>query len=165
VSIHLGIRRPRPKHRAIDEVDRLAKQVRRLEAQLHRAAAGQRQAIRVADSLRTRAIEAETVAACLDRQFGEATAENKALRARLANAEAVTVRTGERDTSAMEDQATEPMGIKVVTLQEAHGVSPVIRIADAPAAADPRTPTWVPTGDAETTQTIPIQQLPQPAAA
>ncbi|MET8404493.1 hypothetical protein [Streptomyces sp900116325] len=147
--------RPTGLHRAVDEVDRLTEQNRRLEAQLHRAAAGERKAIEAADSQRIRAIEAETVVACLGRQFDEATAENKALRIRLANAEAVTVGIGERDTSAVEDQATMPVGIDVKPLWEALGISPVLRVADAPPAADPRTPTWIPgQPNAETTQTF-----------
>ncbi|MDQ0792054.1 hypothetical protein [Streptomyces sp. B1I3] len=69
-----------------------------------------------------------------------------------ANAGAVTVPGAERDTTAIEDQATAPIDVK--PLWEAHGISPVIRVADAPSADDPRTPTWVPSPDSETTQTL-----------
>ncbi|MGY4901122.1 hypothetical protein [Streptomyces sp. 900116325] len=82
------------------------------------------------------------------------TAELIALRAFRDNATAVTVGLGERDTSAMEDQATTPVGIDVKPLWEALGITP-IRVADAPAATDPRTPTWIPgQPNAETTQTF-----------
>ncbi|MEV5619461.1 hypothetical protein [Streptomyces bacillaris] len=81
---------------------------------------------------------AERVARCLaadlDERTGErdqARAEVAALRARLApflaaeaNANAVTVPSAMRDTTAFEDQATEP--IKVTTLWAALGIGPVI---------------------------------------
>ncbi|WP_328903215.1 hypothetical protein OHR86_27840 [Streptomyces sp. NBC_00441] len=166
MSLHLGIRRPR-KHRAVDAVSNLRAENHQLLGQV----VGAGQAItslerELADVCGKRA-EAEQVVVCLEANLRERTeerdlllAEVAALKARLApylaaeaNANAITVPPSIRDTDAMEDQATEP--IKVLTLAEAHGISPVIRIADAP-AADPRTPTWVPGSDdgPETTQTF-----------
>lgn len=110
-----------------------------------------RQALDSADALRTRVAETELVAGCLARTVDDLTAERDglyeevvALRIRLApytaaeaNEQAVTVPPMVRDTSAMEDQATEP--IPVMTLQAAHGATspahiPAWVLGDEPAA-------------------------------
>lgn len=165
MSLHLGIRRPR-KHRAVDKVTSLRDENSRLRRQLIGAGDYIATQDRTLDDVRTRRAEAEQVARCLaisveelTEERGELAAANEALRKQLApylaadaNRDAVTVPPAERDTTAMEDQATAPIDVK--PLWEAHGISPVIRIADAPAADDPRTPTWVPGPDSETTQSI-----------
>ncbi|WP_329616408.1 hypothetical protein OG244_28175 [Streptomyces brevispora] len=168
MSLHLGIRRTR-KHRAVDAVTGLRDENRHLLKQL----IGAHDHIAIQDhtlaEVRVERTEAEQVVVCLAASVEELTVErdqlaatNKVLRQRLApylaadaNRNAVTVPPAERDTNAMEDQATEP--IKVLTLAEAHGISPVHRIADTPDVTDPRTPTWVPgpvEPDSETTQTF-----------
>ncbi|WP_031095580.1 hypothetical protein [Streptomyces sp. NRRL S-15] len=116
MSLHLGIRRSR-KHRAADAGPRISE----LEQALARAL--------------SRQAEAEQVVVCLDADLVERTeerdqllAEVAAVRALLApylaaeaNAAAVTVPEMERDTSAIEDQATAP--IRVTTLREQFGVN------------------------------------------
>lgn len=148
MSLHLGIRRPKPKHRAVDAGQRITV----LEYQL-------------ADALSKQA-DAEQVVVCLSADLGERTeerdlllAEVDALKARLApylaadaNANAITVPPSIRDTDDGADQATAPIDVR--PLWDAHGISPVHRIADAPASNDPRTPTWVPNPDGETTQSL-----------
>jgi len=167
MSIHLGIRRPR-KHRAVDAVSALRVENHQLLGQV----VGAGQAITVLEhqltDVRGKQAEAEQVVVCLEADLQELTeerdqllAEVEALRSQLApylaadaNANAITVPDSVRDTTAAEDQATAPIDVR--PLWEAHGISPVIRIADAP-AADPRTPTWVPgDSDSETTQTFRI---------
>lgn len=165
MSLHLGIRRPR-KHRAVDKVTSLRDENSHLRRQLIGAGDYIATQDRTLDDVRTKRAQAEQVVRCLSANVEDLTQErdelaaaNEVLRKRLApylaadaNRDAVTVPPAERDTTAMEDQATAPIDVK--PLWEAHGISPVIRIADAPAADDPRTPTWVPGPDNETTQSI-----------
>lgn len=166
MSLHLGIRRPR-KHRAVDAVSALRAENHQLRTQIINAG----QAITVLehqlDDVRGKRAEAEQVVVCLSADLGEMTeerdqllAEVDALRDRLApylaadaNANAITVPPSIWDTVDGADQATAPIDVR--PLWDAHGISPVIRIADAP-VADPRTPTWVPGNDdgPETTQTF-----------
>ncbi|MDP9953089.1 MULTISPECIES: hypothetical protein [Streptomyces] len=138
MSLTLGIRRPR-KHRAVDKVGRLLEENHRLLIQLVGAhdhiAVQERQ---LAD-VRAKRAEAEQVVVCLDAALDERTgeldqaqAEIRRLHAQLApylaadaNANAITVPPSERDTTAVEDQATAP--IKVTTLWAAHGIGPVVR--------------------------------------
>ncbi|MFE9855507.1 hypothetical protein [Streptomyces sp. NPDC005780] len=166
MSLHLGIRRPKPKHRAVDKVADLQDENRRLRGQL----IGAHDYIALADGtladVRAKRAEAEQVVVCLSAKVNELTEErdqltatNESLRQQLApylaadaNRDAITVPAAERDTSDGADQATSPIDVR--PLWEAHGISPVIRIADAPAADDPRTPTWVPGPDSETTQSL-----------
>lgn len=166
MSLHLGIRRPKPRHRAVDAVDDLRAENHQLRTQV----IGAGQAITVLEhqlaDVRGKQGEAERVVVCLSTDLEELTeerdqllAEVTALRDRLApylaadaNANAITVPPSIRDTDAMEDQATAPIDVK--PLWEARGVSPVMRIADAPDTTDPRTPTWVPNPDNETTQSL-----------
>ncbi|MER5816858.1 hypothetical protein [Streptomyces californicus] len=133
------ISRSKPKHRATDAVANLRDENRRLLAQLVGAhdhiAVQERQ---LADA-RAKQAEAEQVVVCLDADLDERTgeleqaqAEIRWLHARLApylaadaNANAITVPPAERDTTAVEDQATAP--IKVTTLWAAHGIGPVVR--------------------------------------
>ncbi|MFC9987807.1 hypothetical protein ACFXKV_10085 [Streptomyces globisporus] len=137
MSLNLGIRRPR-KHRAVDEVGRLREENHRLLTQLF----GARDHIAIQEQqladVRAKRAEAELelvrVAGSLEGRTAErdqALADVAALRAQLApflaadaNANAITVPTAERDTTAFEDQATEP--IKVTTLWAAHGIGPVL---------------------------------------
>lgn len=74
--------------------------------------------------------EAEVVASCVMSERDELADEVQRLRHELApyraaeaNATRVTVPRMVRDTSAIEDQATQP--IPVLTLQQAHGIGPV----------------------------------------
>lgn len=166
MSLHLGIRRPKPRHRAVDAVTELRAENHRLLTQNVNAGQVITALGRQLADVRGQRAEAEQVVVCLEVNLRELSEERdqllievSALQARLApylaadaNAHAITVPPSIRDTDAMEDQATEP--IKVLTLAEAHGISPVIRIAATPATDDPRTPTWVPSPDNETTQSL-----------
>ncbi|MFG3136049.1 hypothetical protein ACGFZA_07480 [Streptomyces sp. NPDC048211] len=165
MSLHLGIRRTR-KHRAVDAVTQLRDENRRLLGQL----IGAHDHIAIQDhtlaEVRVLRAEAEQVVVCLAANVEELTEErdqlaeaNEALRTQLApylaadaNRDAITVPDLVRDTAAVEDQATAPIDVR--PLWEAHGISPVLRIADAPSVDDPRTPTWVPGPDSETTQSL-----------
>lgn len=132
------ISRTKPKHRAADAVANLRDENRRLLTQLvgaHDHIAIQEQQLADVRAKRDEAeLELIRVAAERDDRSGErdqARAEATALRAQLApylaaeaNAHAITVPPAERDTSAFEDQATEP--IKVTTLREAFGIGPVV---------------------------------------
>ncbi|WP_327335931.1 hypothetical protein OG384_04650 [Streptomyces sp. NBC_01324] len=171
-AIHFGIPHAKPKHRAA-KVAELKQKLKDQQAETSRAFG---QLIGAADAIallsqdladvRVKRAEAEQVVVCLGASVEELTVErdelaaaNKALRAQLApylaadaNRNAVTVPDSVRDTTAAEDQATTPIDVR--PLWEAHGISPVIRIADAPSPGDPRTPTWVPGPDSETTQSL-----------
>ncbi|MFD9567721.1 hypothetical protein [Streptomyces sp. NPDC059994] len=94
-----------------------------------------------------RAAEAEMVAVCAQADLDDMTAErdqlaaeNTALRAQLANAQALTVPAAHRDIDP-DDQPTDPIGVRVTTLWDAlnaHGpVIPVAPIAMVPGDADP----------------------------
>ena len=125
MSLHLGIRR-RGKHHP-DEV------IATLRVQL--AGAGDRIGYlqRALDDTGAKRAEAEQVVVCLDADLIERTEERDQLQAELAavraqlapylaadaNAAAITVPQMERDTSAIEDQATAP--IAVTTLRERFG--------------------------------------------
>ncbi|MGW2837361.1 hypothetical protein ACWCWD_06570 [Streptomyces sp. NPDC001493] len=155
--------RPAGAHRAVDRAEALAAKVRALETELRHGADALREATAVADRLRVRAIEAETVATCFHRDLDDVTAERDQLlaevlplRARVATVDAVTVpAAGAPPRLAFEDQVTQP--IPVLPLWQAYGIGPTIRVADAPEPADPRTPTWVPGSDSETTQSLRIR--------
>ncbi|MER7806118.1 hypothetical protein [Streptomyces sp900116325] len=73
-----------------------------------------------------RAADAELVVVCQQADIDSLAAEVTRLRAELANLAAVDVAAGERDTSAMEDQATTPVGIDVKPLWEALGIGPIL---------------------------------------
>lgn len=132
------ISRTKPKHRAVDAVANLRDENRRLLTQV--VGAGDAIALlegQLAD-VRAKRAEAEQVVVCLSADLDERTEERdqaltevNALRAQLApylaadaNRDAITVPPAERDTSRVEDQATEP--IKVTTLRDALGIGPVI---------------------------------------
>ncbi|MFE9777794.1 hypothetical protein ACFYPA_06505 [Streptomyces sp. NPDC005775] len=177
-TLHL-IRRTEPKpvrkHRAADKAE-LKRQLKDQQAQTARAFG---QLIGAADTIaflehqlaeeRAGRSAAEQVANCLfvdleerTGQRDQARTEADRLRTRLApylaadaNRDAITVPPAERDTTAVEDQATAPIDVK--PLWQAHGIGPVVRIADTPDTTDPRTPTWVPgpaEPDSETTHTF-----------
>ncbi|MGH3585032.1 MAG: hypothetical protein ACRDQ0_01810 [Pseudonocardia sp.] len=155
----ISVRTRRPKHRAVDRLAELAAEKQSLINQLVGAAGYITRLELQLKECRAHRAEAEQVVVCLDADLTEARAELATTRELLAPylaaeamAGAVTVPGMERDTTAMEDQATEP--INVLPLWEAHGISPVIRIADAPDLADPRVPSWVPSPDNETTQSL-----------
>ena len=163
---HFGIGRTKSKHRAVDAVAHLQAENHRLLGQAVNAVQVISALERQLADVRGKRAEAEQVVVCLSTDLGELTeerdqllAEVEALRARLApylaadaNANAITVPDSVRDTTATEDQATAPIDVR--PLWEAHGISPVIRIATAPDTTDPRTPTWVPSPDNETTQSL-----------
>ena len=161
----ISVRTRRPKHRAIDRLAELATEKQSLINQLVGAAGHiTRLELQLKDT-RAKQAEAEQVAACLDADLVERTAELGEVRAELATtrallapflaaeatAGAVTVPEMERDTTAPEDQATAPIDVR--PLWEAHGISPVVRAAETP-GNDPRTPSCVPSPDSETTQTL-----------
>ncbi|WP_405461514.1 hypothetical protein OG786_29060 [Streptomyces sp. NBC_00101] len=166
MSLHLIPRRnSKARHRRADRAE-LQQELQQLRRQLVGAAdviaAQQRQL----DEVRAHLAEAEQVAVCVsadleDRtvEHAEAVAEATYLRAQLApylaaeaNAAAITVPDAVRDTTAVEDQATAPIDVRPLWL--ALDVDRIVRVADAPAADDPRTPTWVPDPDSETTQSL-----------
>ncbi|MFE0692844.1 hypothetical protein [Streptomyces sp. NPDC058869] len=145
MSLNLGIRRSKPKHRAADKVAELKQQLKDQQAETVSAfgqliGAADTIAILEADLAEARAqkAEAEQVVRCLAADLDDRTAERDqaladlaAARAQLApflaaeaNANAITVPAPERDTTAFEDQATEP--IKVTTLWAALGIGPVL---------------------------------------
>jgi dGTP triphosphohydrolase len=65
-------------------------------------------------------------------------AENARLRADLANATAITVPQMERDTNAIEDQATAPIDVRTLRQAADAGLlSPIVRISTSGATADP----------------------------
>ncbi|EGE40849.1 hypothetical protein GTY83_07315 [Streptomyces sp. SID4928] len=140
-----AISRSKPKHRAADKVAELKQQLKDQQAQTASAfgqliGAADTIAILEADlaDVRVKRAEAEQVVTRLDADLQERTAERdqalteaSRLRAQLApylaadaNTNAITVPPSERDTTAFEDQATEP--IKVTTLREAFGIGPVV---------------------------------------
>ncbi|MFI9618067.1 hypothetical protein ACIG8S_04025 [[Kitasatospora] papulosa] len=82
-----------------------------------------------------KAADAEIVVVCQQGQIDELTAENLALKAKLANTAAVTVPEMERDTTAFEDQATEPIDAR--DLQARFVAGPVVDLHHSPQAADP----------------------------
>ncbi|MFD7185541.1 hypothetical protein ACFV90_36965 [Streptomyces sp. NPDC059904] len=129
--------------RAVDKVAELRDENRRLLTITHRA--GDHVALLERDlaEARTAQGEAEELVVQLQADKGDLTDEVQALRAELANRDAVTVPPMERDTSNGADQATAPMGINVRSLREAADaglLSPVIRISAKGASADPGHP-------------------------
>ncbi|MFJ2568890.1 hypothetical protein ACIOYT_00520 [Streptomyces halstedii] len=161
----ISARTRRPRHRAVDKVAELHADNQRLITQLVGAAGHITRLELQLKEARTHQAEAEQVVVCLDADLIERTEERDELRDELAttrallapylaaeaNAAAVTVPASERDTTAIEDQATTPIDVR--PLWDAHGIAPV-RVADAPDLDDPRTPTWVPDPDSETTQSL-----------
>ncbi|MFJ3141649.1 hypothetical protein ACIPJM_04260 [Streptomyces halstedii] len=149
----------RPRHRAVDKVAELHADNQRLITQLVGAAGHITQLELQLNEARTYQAEAEQVVVCLDADVTDLKAELARVTGLLApylaaeaTAGAVTVPEMERDAAAMEDQATEPIPVK--TLWDAYGISPVVRVAEPPDLDDPRTPTWVPDPDSETTQSL-----------
>ncbi|MFI7890955.1 hypothetical protein ACIFUY_06780 [Streptomyces sp. CACIS-1.16CA] len=149
MSLNLGIRRSKPKHRAADKVAELRDENRRLLTQLvgaHDHIAIQEQ--QLADERSGRS-GAERVARCLAADLDMRTAERdqardeiRQLHAQLApylaadaNANAITVPTAERDTTAFEDQATAPIDVR--ELQARFTAGPVVSLHHSPQAADP----------------------------
>ncbi|MDX2732828.1 hypothetical protein [Streptomyces sp. PA03-2a] len=143
MSLHLGIRRSsRPKHRASDKVTAQQDQIRQLGEKLA-----------AADSM-------------IRDLIAEKSDANRARRAAEEKHRFVG------DVVAVRDRQIRDLKARIRDLEENRGNGP-----EAPAPTATRfdtgrvirhgahTPTWVPVGDSETTQTIPIQQLPQPAAA
>ncbi|MFH9579053.1 hypothetical protein ACH4MO_13780 [Streptomyces globisporus] len=148
MSLTLGIRRPR-KHRAVDEVGRLREENHRLLTQLF----GARDHIAIQEQqladVRAKQAEAEQVVVCLAADLDERTeqrdqalADLAAARAQLApylaadaNANAITVPTAERDTTAFEDQATAPIDVR--ELRNRFTAGPVVSLQYSPQAADP----------------------------
>ncbi|MEI5032481.1 hypothetical protein RB201_04580 [Streptomyces sp. S1A(2023)] len=98
---------------------------------------------------RTQKAEAEQVAGCLDARLEKRTAERdqalaevSRLRAQFAphlaaeaNANAVTIPSGFRDTTAMEDRSTAPIDVR--ELRNRFTVGPVVSLHHSPLAADP----------------------------
>lgn len=115
--------RPRPKHRATDEVDRLRIELAR-KAQALEAADGLIGRLKVSnDQLLTKATrydEAEAYAKAVEQELNE-------LRAFKANATAISAPVGQRDVDP-DDQPTHPVDVR--PLWEALGISPVRAVAD-----------------------------------
>ncbi|MGW6578934.1 hypothetical protein ACWF76_05920 [Streptomyces globisporus] len=132
-----GISRSKPKH-AMSTESKLRADVNRLMNR--QAAADDYFALLLADradvyeawqNAEAKAARAEDTVVWQDHRLRKQDAELGRLRAQLApylaadaNANAITVPPSERDTTAFEDQATEP--IKVTTLWAAHGIGPVL---------------------------------------
>ncbi|TFI30094.1 hypothetical protein [Streptomyces sp. 4R-3d] len=138
MSLNLGIRRTKPKHRASDKVALLRDENRRLLTQV--VGAGDHIALlegQLAD-VRAKRAEAEQVVVCLDADVRDLADERDQqaeeiaeLRRRLApleaaeaNANAITVPPMVRDTTAFEDQATAPIDVR--PLWDVFGIGPVI---------------------------------------
>ncbi|MFB6776556.1 hypothetical protein ACFCX0_03795 [Streptomyces sp. NPDC056352] len=145
MSLHLGIRRnSRPKHRAVDAVDALRDENRRLLSQL--VGAHNHIARMERDGAKRAEAEEKVVRLAADLedmtgQRNELVDENEALLRQLApylaadaNRNAVTVPPSVRDTAAGEDQATAPIDVR--PLWAAIGLSPIVRV-DNPQATDP----------------------------
>lgn len=150
------IPRTKPKHRAADKVAELKRQLKDQQAETVSAFG---QLIGAADTIatleadladvRVKRAEAEQVVVCLAADLDERTEERDqaladvaALRAQLApylaaeaNANAITVPTAERDTTAFEDQATAPIDVR--ELQARFTAGPVVSLHHSPQAADP----------------------------
>lgn len=91
--------------------------------------------------------EAEARAQAAEELLAELRDELLELRAFKANATPVTVPPMERDTTAIEDQATAPAGTNVTTLREAAAaghLSPIVQVSRSGASANPEHPlvTW-----------------------
>ena len=127
--------------RAVDKVEQLRDENRRLLTITHRA--GDEIALLKRDLTEARTLQADAELAAVQLQADNAdlTHEVRALRAELANRDAVTVPPMERDTSNGADQATAPIDVR--SLREAADaglLSPVIRISTAGASANPGLP-------------------------
>lgn len=148
MSFHVGIRRTsRPKHRAVDAVEELREEARRLRAQLVGASAAVGQLDQRLAAAHNQLKAANGTNVSLVRQVNDLSTErdhladkNEELAAQLApylaadaNRNAVTVPPSIRDTTAGEDQATTPIDVR--PLWQAFGISP-IRV-DNPQATDP----------------------------
>ncbi|NEB42336.1 hypothetical protein [Streptomyces sp. SID14515] len=156
MSLNLGIRRSKPKHRAADKVAELERQLKDQQAETVSAfgqliGAADTIAILEADlaDVRAKRAEAEQVVVCLDADLRDRTAERdqardeiRQLHAQLApflaaeaNANAVTVPPSERDTTRFEDQATAPIDVR--ELRNRFTAGPVVSLHHSPQAADP----------------------------
>lgn len=131
MSLMSVISRSKPKHRAVDKVAQLQAENEALIRQAFGAVEyiGQLELVNGCLADTARKLTEQRDAAWGERD--ELRAELSAARTRLApllaaeaNANAVTVPAAERDTTAFEDQTTEP--IKVTTLWAALGIGPVI---------------------------------------
>jgi septal ring factor EnvC (AmiA/AmiB activator) len=149
MSLHLGIRRnSRPKHRAVDAVEDLREEARRLREQLVGAASAighldQRLAEVTGQLIATRGTNANLIRQANDLAIerNQLARDNETLAAQLApylaadaNRNAITVPPSVRDTTAGEDQATTPIDVR--PLWQAIGISPIVRV-DNPQATDP----------------------------
>ncbi|MFE9850254.1 hypothetical protein ACFYPN_15790 [Streptomyces sp. NPDC005576] len=165
MSLHLIPRRTKPARHRLASRAELQQELQQLRSQV----VGASRTITALDArlaeARTHRAEAEQVVLCLGTELDDRTAERDQALAEVAylhtqlapylaadaNAGAITVPDAVRDTTAGEDQATTPIDVR--PLWEALGIGRRVRVADAPVADDPRTPTWVPT-DSETTQSL-----------
>ncbi|MFJ7525200.1 hypothetical protein ACIQ1S_09755 [Streptomyces griseus] len=131
MSLNLGIRRSKPKHRAADKVAGLETENETLVRQVLGAMEyiGQLELVNacLADTAKKVTEQRDTTRSERNRfqvELGKARTLLTPYLAADANAHAVTVPPAERDTTAFEDQATAP--IKVTTLREAFGIGPVV---------------------------------------
>lgn len=125
------------RRRAVDKVTELRDENRRLRTQVTNASNAYRILDQHLAEARKRKAEVEKINVKQQADIDDLTAENEQLRDELAalkirfgpqfaaeaNAQRITVPPIVRDTSAIEDQATQP--IPVLTLQQAHGIGPV----------------------------------------
>ncbi|MEU1087704.1 hypothetical protein ABZ401_12890 [Streptomyces sp. NPDC005892] len=166
MSLHLIPRRTKPARHRLASRAELQQELQQLRSQV----VGASTTITALDTrlaeASTQRAEAEQVVLCLGTELDDRTAERDQalaeaayLRAQLApylaaeaNNAAITVPDAVRDTTAVEDQATTPIDVR--PLWEALNAGRIVRVADAPPADDPRTPTWAPGPDSETTQSL-----------
>ncbi|MEV8474893.1 hypothetical protein [Streptomyces sp. NPDC051173] len=159
--MNLNLFAGRGRHRAVDELNRLREE--NLALLTRQAAADDFFALLAADRNEVhrlwqlaehKASDAGIVASCLSGKLDALESELLVTRAALANATKVTVGCGERDIEAG-DEATQPVPTGTFWADPARwralsGPTVVVPLAHSPQA----------TGDADTTQKIPLGQLP-----
>ncbi|MFE3678794.1 hypothetical protein [Streptomyces griseus] len=142
MSLNLGIRRSKPKHRAADKVAGLETENETLVRQVLGAMEyiGQLELVNacLADTAKKVTDQRDTARSERNRfqvELGKARTLLTPFLAADANANAITVPPAERDTSAVEDQATAPIDVR--DLQARFTAGPVVSLHHSPQAADP----------------------------
>jgi seryl-tRNA synthetase len=125
------------KHRLQDQNAALSAENKRLKAEAGKLAESVWRGIQDAGALKdayARINELTDANTALQRHVDDLTAENDQLAADLANARAVRVPAGVRDTSDPADQATAPWGTNVREVRDRFEHGPVVRLGASPHA-------------------------------